>query len=130
MFFVLKKGMNANLVVKKIQIVMLIAATKYAKNLKFKFNKIEKGINKKIPLKVNIVLKTKPVFMFNSKLFFLFLNLKKDEYRGYMNILKIIIFKNIDMVLYGKIKNNRCEKINMIEIIKLLKNNLKLSFLI
>lgn len=130
MFFVLKKGMNANLVVKKIQIVMLIAATKYAKNLKFKFNKIEKGINKKIPLKVNIVLKTKPVFMFNLKLFFLFLNLKKDEYRGYMNILKIIIFKNIDMVLYGKIKNNRCEKINMIEIIKLLKNNLKLSFLI
>ena len=109
---------------------MLIAATKYAKNLKFKFNKIEKGINKKIPLKVNIVLKTKPVFMFNLKLFFLFLNLKKDEYRGYMNILKIIIFKNIDMVLYGKIKNNRCEKINMIEIIKLLKNNLKLSFLI
>ena len=130
MFFVLKKGMNANLVVKKIQIVMLIAATKYAKNLKFKFNRIEKGINKKIPLKVNIVLKTKPVFMFNLKLFFLFLNLKKDEYRGYMNILKIIIFKNIDMVLYGKIKNNRCEKTNMIEIIKLLKNNLKLSFLI
>lgn len=130
MFFVLKKGMKANLVVKKIQIVMLIAATKYAKNLKFKFNRIEKGINKKIPLKVNIVLKTKPVFMFNLKLFFLFLNLKRDEYIGYMNILKIIIFKNIDIVLYGKIKNNRCEKINMIEIIKLLKNNLKLSFLI